>query len=105
MKLHTDNHLFRDDAGRHRVLHGINLVEKGTSLTEGSFVDRGFRGSWDEADIADLASRGFTLIRLGIIWAAIEPLPGEYDNDYLNWVESQLDLISEAGMFAVLDAH
>ncbi len=105
MKLHTDNHLFRDDAGRHRVLHGINLVEKGTSLTEGSFVDRGFRGSWDEADIADLASRGFTLIRLGIIWAAIEPLPGEYDNDYLNWVESQLDLISEAGMFAILDAH
>ena len=105
MKLRTDGQLLRDDAGRHRVFHGINLVAKGTALSEGSFVDRGFKGSWDEADIADLASRGFTLIRLGIIWAAIEPQPGEYDSDYLDWVKSQLDLIAAAGMCAVLDAH
>ena len=105
MKLRSDGQLLRDDAGRHRVFYGINLVAKGTALSEGSFVDRGFKGPWDGADIADLASRGFTLIRLGIIWAAIEPQPGEYDSDYLDWVESQLDLIAAAGMCAVLDAH
>lgn len=76
MKLRTGGQLLRDDAGRQRVFHGINLVAKGTSLSEGSFVDHDFKGSWDGPDIADLASRGFTLIRLGIIWAAIEPSPG-----------------------------
>ena len=61
MKLRSDGQLLRDDAGRHRVFHGINLVAKGTSLSEGSFVDHGFKGSWDGPDIADLASRGCVL--------------------------------------------
>lgn len=45
MKLRTGGQLLRDDAGRHRVFHGINLVAKGTSLSEGSFVDHDFKGS------------------------------------------------------------
>ncbi len=105
MKVRTDGALLRDEDGRHRVFHGINLVAKGTSRAEGTFVDRGFKGSWTPGDIADLAGRGFTLVRLGIIWAAIEPEPGQYDESYLDWVSEQLDLIGEAGMCAVLDAH
>lgn len=105
MKLRTDGHRLRDTAGRHRVLHGINLVAKGDHQHAGSFVERGFRGEWRPEDIADFAARGFTLIRLGVMWAAVEPEPGRFDDEYLDWVRSQLDLIHGAGMLAVLDSH
>lgn len=103
--LRADGRRLRDAHGRHRVLHGINLVAKGRSGEHGDFVARGFAGSWTADDIADLAARGFTFVRLGVIWAAVEPRPGAYDDHYLDWIAEQLDLIHEAGMLAVLDAH
>lgn len=105
MVLRTDGARLRDHHGRHRVLHGINLVAKGNRRPTGSFVDRGFRGSWTPGDLTDLASRGFTLVRLGVIWAAVEPEPGRYDDAYLGWVREQLDAIHDAGMLAILDSH
>lgn len=107
MGFHTDGHRIRDPQGRQRVFHGINLVCKGrrSSSDEGTFTDRGFRGEWTSEDIADLAARGFTLVRLGVIWAALEPRPGEYDAAYLAWLREQLDTIHAAGMYALLDAH
>lgn len=105
MGLRTEATRLRDEHGRHRVFHGINLVAKGNRRPTGSYVDRGFRGTWTADDIADLAARGLTLVRLGILWAAVEPEPGRYDEEYLDWVGSQLDLIGAAGMFAFPDAH
>lgn len=103
--LHSDGNRLRDVHGRHRVLHGVNLVSKGNHVPSGTFVERGFAGDWTRADVEDLAARGFTLIRLGIIWAAVEPEPGRYDDDYLDWIAQQLDLIHDAGMWAILDSH
>lgn len=107
MHFTTDRHRIRDEHGRHRVFHGINLVQKGhrSGSDEGTFTERGFQGDWTPEVIADLAARGFTLIRLGVMWAAVEPRPGVYDEDYLDWLATQLDLIHEAGMFVLLDAH
>ncbi len=104
-RVRTDGDLLRDAHGRHRIFHGINLVEKGSHEPEGTFIERGFAGPWTEHDIADLAARGFTLIRLGVIWAAVEPSPGNYDERYLDWVGEQLDMIGRAGMYVILDAH
>lgn len=107
MHFFTDGPRIRDSHGRDRVFHGINLVAKGhvSASDEGSFIERGFRGQWSSVDIADLAARGFTLIRLGVIWAAVEPRPGDYDEDYLAWLADQLDLIHRHGMCVLLDAH
>lgn len=105
MRFQTDGTVLRDQHGRQRILHGINLVAKGNQNPNGNFIDRGFKGAWTPQDITDLAARGFTLIRLGVMWAAVEPEPGEYDQEYLDWVGEQLDLIHGAGMFALLDSH
>lgn len=107
MRFITDGLRIRDEFGRHRVLHGMNLVQKGhrSSTDEGTFTERGFEGEWTHDDIVDLAARGFTLVRLGVMWAAVEPRPGEYDEAYLDWLASQLDLIHQSGMVALLDAH
>ncbi|MDT0157860.1 cellulase family glycosylhydrolase [Microbacterium sp. ARD32] len=101
----ADGSVLRDAFGRHRVFHGINLVAKGGQEPTGSYAERGFAGDWTRDDIADLARRGFSLIRLGVIWSAVEPRPGEYDEAYLDWISEQLDLIHAFGMVAVLDAH
>lgn len=105
MRIVIDGTRLRDGHGRERVFHGINLVAKGSKEPYGTFEERGFKGAWTRADIADLAARGFTLIRLGVMWSAVEPEPGRYDGDYLAWIREQLDLIHEAGMVALLDSH
>ncbi|MEO7588973.1 MAG: hypothetical protein ABIS84_13225, partial [Arachnia sp.] len=90
MRLHTDGSVLRDEHGRQRVLHGINLVHKGRP---GATEAEEFMGPWSAADVADLAARGFTVVRLGMIWAAVEPEPGIYSEEYLDWLGSQLDLL------------
>lgn len=105
MRIRIDGTRLRDEHGRERILHGMNLVAKGNQQLTGTFEEREFRGSWTKADIDDLAARGFTLIRLGVIWSAVEPAPGEYDTAYVAWVREQLDLIHAAGMVAMLDSH
>lgn len=102
MRLCVDGDILRDAQGRQRVLHGINLVHKGI---QGSSDAGDFVGSWTETDVADLASRGFTVVRLGMIWAAVEPEPGQYSKEYLVWLGSQLDLLGKHGLGVILDAH
>ncbi|WP_158600447.1 glycoside hydrolase family 5 protein [Tessaracoccus antarcticus] len=102
MRLHTEGSVLRDEHGRQRVLHGINLVHKGRP---GARDAEEFMGPWSTADVADLSARGFTVVRLGMIWAAVEPEPGVYSEDYLAWLASQLDLLGEHGIGVVLDAH
>ena len=90
------------------VLHGINLVAKGGRPEQYETREeyrRSFRGEWMPADIADLSARGFTLVRLGVIWAAVEPEPGQYDQEYLDYLTTQLDLLHGAGLAVLLDAH
>lgn len=105
MRFLIDGTAMRDEHGRERIFHGINLVAKGTDQESGSYIDRGFQGQWTAQDITDLANRGLTMIRLGIIWAAVEPVPGVYDEAYLDWISSQMDLIAAAGMVVLLDSH
>ncbi|WP_144016766.1 glycoside hydrolase family 5 protein [Beutenbergia cavernae] len=93
---------FVDEAGRERIFHGINLVEKGHDDGSGT---RTYRGVWTPADLDDLADAGFDLARLGFVWAAVEPEPGRYDESYLAWLEEQVDLLAARGFHVILDAH
>ena len=65
-----------DPDGRVLVLHGVNMVNKTGTNEPGA---TGF----DANDAAFLAENGFTTVRLGLIWKAVEPEPGEYDDAYL----------------------
>lgn len=108
MHLNADGTTLRDEHGRHRVLHGINLVAKGGRPSQFGTTQEyrhSFRGEWTAADIADLSARGFTLVRLGVIWAAVEPEPGHYDQAYLDYLTTQLDLLHGAGLAVLLDSH
>jgi len=39
--------------------------------------------SLNEKDLDDLQRWGFNLVRLGVMWEAVERAPGKYDEEYL----------------------
>lgn len=56
-------------------LRGINLVDKGHKTADGwQFIP-----CWPQQLWQRFAQGGMNVVRLGVIWAAIEPAPGAYD--------------------------
>lgn len=102
MRISTEGAALVDEHGRQRLLHGINLVEKGAT---GATDPAAFRGSWTGEDIAQLHEIGLDSVRLGVLWAALEPAPGEYSQEHLRWLDEQLDLLHAAGLAVILDGH
>lgn len=80
------------------VLHGVNEVYK-----VGSYLpaDSGF----DDDDAAFLAANGFNVVRLGLIWAGVEPQPGVIDQDYLASIAQTVRTLADHGIYTVLDMH
>lgn len=87
-----------DELGRVLISHGVNMVAKeGSRRPE----DAGF----GEADAAFLAENGFDSVRLGVIWAAVEPQPGVYDDDYLASIARTVEILHAHGIRTLLDSH
>ena len=87
-----------DPTGRVLVLHGLNMVYK-----VGSYApdETGF----GEDDAAFLARHGFTTVRLGLIWKAVEPRPGQYDDAYLARIRRTTQILARHGIWTLLDFH
>jgi endoglycosylceramidase len=87
-----------DSAGRVAVLHGLNLVNK---LPPYHPAASGFGAE----HAAFLAREGFNTLRLGIIWKALEPEPGAYDDEYLNEIAATVAVLGNEGLAVLLDFH
>ena len=98
----VDQNRFVDQTGRQRLFHGLNLVWKGEFESSGR---RNYIGPWTDKDFAEIAKSGFNVIRLGLIWDAVEPKPGQYNTAYLDWIAQMLDLCAWHQIYVVLDMH
>jgi endoglycosylceramidase len=87
-----------DAHGRVVILHGTNMVYK---LAPYYPAAAGF----DAKDAAFLRSIGFNAVRVGIIWKAVEPQPGVYDDAYLEQIEQTVALLAQRGIVSLLDFH
>src|SRR6478609_3428576 len=84
------NTLLADSRGRAMQLHGANRG-KFTRITE--------------SEIADLAAAGLTLLRLPIMWRHVEPVQGEYDQEYISYLRDVLSWADTYGLLVMVDWH
>jgi endoglycosylceramidase len=87
-----------DARGRVLILHGVNMVYKRPPYYPAA---AGFGAD----DAAFLQRNGFNTVRLGVIYAGVEPNPGAYDDSYLDRITATEKLLARHGIFSQLDFH
>jgi len=113
-----------DQYGRVVILHGVNAVYKRPPYE--LFVDPGKPWNFTSTDAAAIAGLGFNIVRLGIIWAGIEPgtlpandpaicTPGTPSDphqwnqvvadQYLSRVQQTVDQLARYHIYTLLDMH
>lgn len=94
----TANRWIVDPQGRAVIYHGENVVAKKAPYTPESI-------GFGEDDIVFLKQQGYNAVRLGIIWEAVEPTPGHYDDAYLSSIDKTIRQLSNAGIGTLLEVH
>lgn len=87
-----------DQSGRVLVIHGENVVDKTAPYTPQHY---GF-----DADHARfLRDHQFNGVRLGLIWEAVEPAPGVFDDHYLDSIADTITLLADHGIHTLVEFH
>ncbi|KAJ3096890.1 hypothetical protein HDU97_005463 [Phlyctochytrium planicorne] len=97
--------LFVDEMGRSRIFRGTNVVYKAPPYAPQITDDAPPRYSFNKRDIEILATNGVTAIRLGVMWPGVEPVRGQYDQNYLNTMKQIVQWCQDAGIYVLLDMH
>jgi endoglycosylceramidase len=61
--------------------------------------------SLSDLDLLNLRDWGTKIIRLGVMWEAVETAPGVYNQTYLNQIDDLINKIGEYGIYTMVDAH
>lgn len=61
--------------------------------------------SLTDDDIVTLRDLGTNIVRLGVIWEAVEKAPGVYDMNYLDEIELIVDRLARQGIYTIIDSH
>ncbi len=113
---------FKDEFGRTLILRGVNLCgsskvpvnpDGATYRTQGffdhrpvSFVGRPFPLEEADEHFRRLRAWGLTFVRFLVTWEAIEhAAPGEYDQEYLDYIRAVLRKAGEHGITVFVDPH
>lgn len=96
--LGTTGKWITDSEGRVVILHGVNMVYKVPPYEPSA-------SGFSDDDAQFLADNGFNVVRLGINWAAVEPEPGVYDDEYLASIQQTVQTLNAHGVYVILDMH
>jgi endoglycosylceramidase len=80
------------------ILHGVNMVYKRPPYYPAA-------GGFSDDDATFLERNGFNTVRLGVIYKAVEPSPGTYDDGYLAQIAATEENLAAHGIFSLLDFH
>lgn len=101
--LRVDQGRITDGAGDQVLLRGVNVNQ----LVDFYAYDpaQPVTTSFTRDDVQRIAAYGFTVIRLGLSWSALEPTRGALDPEYLRRIDDVVGWAKEAGIRVVLDMH
>ncbi|GBB83878.1 hypothetical protein RclHR1_10540004 [Rhizophagus clarus] len=98
------NDQYIDEFGRQRFFRGLNVVYKGFPYYPKIDAFDPVT-SFAEEDMKILASVNMNVIRLGVLWAGVEPIRGKYNETYLKIIKSIVDKCNSYGIYVLLDSH
>lgn len=100
----TNNRLV-DEMGRTLLFHGVNAVAKSFpfSFESPSTFDPMY--SLVDKDMDDLVSWGHNIVRIGVLWAGVEPARGRYNDTYLAIMKDLVDRLYSKGIMTIVDMH
>src|SRR4051794_7902839 len=87
-----------DARGRVVILRGFNMVYKLAPYAPDAI---GFGAD----DARFLAREGYDTVRLGVIYKAVEPQPGVYDDASLARIAKTVNTLGKAGIVSLVDFH
>jgi endoglycosylceramidase len=95
--IHVDGRWIKDGQGRTLLFHGVNVsaaakVPPHLPLT-------------DPAHFRRLASWGLNAVRLLVVWEALEPERGRYNEAYLDTIATLIEAARAQGIHTVIDFH
>ncbi len=97
-EIKVEGQFFKDKQGRVVFLRGVNVG--------GDSKVPPFKAIDNLAQLDPLKNWGFNAIRLLFTWEAFEPVPGEYNWDYLtNYYKWVIDGAYARGIYTVIDFH
>lgn len=99
-----DKSVIRDELGRQRLWHGINIVNKGAPFHP--FLDHYVPGlSVTSEDIEVLHTMGTSVVRLGVMMPGMYPSGPELNKTYLSTIRKIVDRLHDNGIGTILDLH
>ncbi|KAG0056485.1 hypothetical protein BGZ83_004743 [Gryganskiella cystojenkinii] len=98
------NQMFIDAQGRTRFFHGTNMVKKSPPwhMDVTKFVP-----SWSivDKDIQTMKDLNINSIRLGVHWAGVEPVRGQYNQTYLDITNGIIKKLQDNDIYTLIDQH
>ena len=86
------------------LFHGSSAIVKGSPW----FPDHAQFStdiSMAREDFEWMQKLGLNFLRLGVMWPGVEPLPGQYNETYLDQISAVAALGAEYGVYTMLDMH
>lgn len=104
---HADGRFLRDATGRVVFFHGVNMIWKRAPYVPPStlFGASLARSALDSRDAELLAANGLNGVRLGVLWAGVEPTPTRYDASYLAHMRALASLLADRDVSVLVDSH
>ena len=101
--INASNSIFIDRDNRIRIFHGMNIFNKeppySFNLSDNTFY---YKNSISNIDVSFLVDLGINLVRIGVVWEGYETEKGEFNEDYLENINSLINKLGEVGIFTVL---
>jgi endoglycosylceramidase len=95
--LQANGRFFTDSLGRVVILRGLSVA--------GNSKVPPFTGITSFSQFDPLPGWGINVIRLLFEWEAYQPVIGQYNTNYLNYINSVVDAASARGIFVIIDLH
>lgn len=96
--LSHEGRFLTDAAGQVVIVHGFDMVAKRPPYEPSA-------DGFGATSAAALAANGFSVVRLGVIYAALEPTPGTLSSSYLDSIAATVRTLARAGVYTLLDFH